>query len=190
MKECDPGTFSQLGSDTCQNCRAGRKCPKIDCQTNCEIDCQAGEFSVAGSVTCSPVQPGHEGSSNGPRSTSQTQCTPGFYSLGGAQRCTECTVNHYCPEITQSEIPCQPGYYQDNTGQTSCKLCEAGFECPGVSATGVATGASICPPGFYSYKGQAKCTLCSPGYLCTGDGNTNFSSQGQCLKSRLFAPKK
>jgi hypothetical protein len=71
-----------------------------------------------------------------------------------------------CPPGTFSEdglTPCQPcssGSYQDETGQTSCKLAEPGSF---VSFEG-AVFAELCPLGTYQDEaGQSSCKVAEPG---------------------------
>ena len=57
-----------------------------------------------------------------------------------------------------SPIPCTLGYYNPNTGATSCStLCPAGLACPLPSYN------ITCEKGYYSYAGSTTCTRCPPG---------------------------
>ena len=186
MKECEPGFYSTGNQRTCTSCPAGQKCPKIDGSEN--TSCPSGEFAPSESVTCFAVLPGYEAENAGTGSRSQTKCSDGSYSLGGSERCDQCPLNNYCPDITLSPIPCEPGYYQDAVGQTSCKICEAGSACSGGSLSPGDSAKTSCPAGFYSYQGQATCSLCSAGYLCTGTENKQPENPTQACPVGKYCP--
>ena len=93
--------------------------------------------------------------------------------------CQECRVGRYQDEIAgggSSARPynasatkvadeckvCPSGTYQDETGGTSCKLCEAGKYQP--SDTVPAAGCTDCPNGRYGdVEGLTECKLCPKG---------------------------
>ena len=41
-----------------------------------------------------------------------------------------CPTGHKCPEGTADPLPCTSSEYQDETGQSACKECPGGAECP------------------------------------------------------------
>ena len=51
---------------------------------------------------------------------------------------------HYCPGGDSTPIPCPAGQYQNETGQTACRNCPAGFYC--ISST---ADPLPCPSGYY-----------------------------------------
>ena len=67
-----------------------------------------------------------------------------------------------CPDPTGSEIECDDGYYQVDTGQASCDQCPAGSSCIDKSVAAVA-----CSDGFFSLLGEKLCEVHS-------DSNTSF----------------
>jgi hypothetical protein len=47
-----------------------------------------------------------------------------------------CEPGHYCPGTGNVyPLPCFPGSYSSTSGQSSCKMCEIGFQCPGFNRT-------------------------------------------------------
>lgn len=62
----------------------------------------------------------------------------------------------YCPAGTLVERICPSGYYQDDTAQTNCKICTAGYYClvaPG-DVVGIINPVK-CPDGHYCPEGTA-----------------------------------
>jgi hypothetical protein len=83
---------------------------------------------------------------------------PGFYSLSGAWQGT----------------PCPAGTYNQQTGQSVCPQCPAGFLCTNVSTISY----THCPPGAYCLAGSATSTPCPAGTYSTAYNLVNVS---QCL---------
>ena len=106
-----------------------------------------------------------------------TQCTAGQYSNDGDLNCNICPVGWACPDITNSDsnINCAnlPGFYQDQAQQTQCKICQAGYYCPGNNSPPIA-----CSPGSFSQGGQTSCTPCPAGYGCP---STSLPLLNRCL---------
>ena len=54
-------------------------------------------------------------------------CNPGYYCPAGQSThspgATSCPVAHYCPRGSPAAIPCDSGYYQDETTKWDCKIC-------------------------------------------------------------------
>lgn len=92
-------------------------------------------------------------------------------------------------------LPCEPGDFQDLTGQTSCKSCSsqgytkhyslfgattchpcpAGYECPATDQV-----PKICKAGTYSAAGDTSCSACSGGYTCHGGATQAAPSNQLC----------
>ncbi|MGN0930003.1 MAG: hypothetical protein ACI4N3_05170, partial [Alphaproteobacteria bacterium] len=51
-----------------------------------------------------------------------SKCGAGTYSSTGASSCSTCPAGYYCPG-NSDKISCSSGYYQNETGKTSCKSC-------------------------------------------------------------------
>ncbi|XP_071850679.1 uncharacterized protein [Apostichopus japonicus] len=71
----------------------------------------------------------------------QTVCPAGYYSKG--------TTSEFC-------IPCEPGSYQDQEGQSSCDCCSAGFY-----STDAKIGCSACQITEYSLGDCTGCQSCT-----------------------------
>lgn len=62
-------------------------------------------------------------------------CPTGYYCPTQALAIS-CEPGYYCPGTGNVyPIPCYPGSYSSITGQSSCTLCEIGFQCPGFNRT-------------------------------------------------------
>lgn len=64
-------------------------------------------------------------------STFYGNCDGGYICLEGSTTATptvatlgrQCPAGSYCPSGAITEIPCPPGFYQDEAGKESCKAC-------------------------------------------------------------------
>lgn len=98
-------------------------------------------------------------------------CTGAAAAIAGVTACTAavsespCTAGHFCSTNAGAEYSCNWGYYQDLTGQTSCKTCTAGSVCSNQALTAVGT----CPDALYcpitGTEGAATPKLCPEGQL-------------------------
>lgn len=158
---CPPGTFASTtglqAENNCQPCSAGYYCPSAG-QDEATALCGEGFYCSIGATVAEPGNP--EGNS--------------------------CPQGHYCPEGSPAPIPCDDGFFQDQTQQASCKQCPAGSYCvagstsPEACPEGLycpnATGIVIpkCPSGSYSnqlgLEAMNECTLCDGGRFCSVDG--------------------
>ncbi|EKX46973.1 hypothetical protein GUITHDRAFT_107322 [Guillardia theta CCMP2712] len=59
--------------------------------------------------------------------------------------------------------PCHAGYYQDQVGQSACKVCKPGYFCPGMLSASGPDGTVLCPSGSYCPSGTSVAHPCSPG---------------------------
>ncbi|EDO40914.1 predicted protein, partial [Nematostella vectensis] len=122
---CPPGTFSNSTQNTALS----------DCN-----DCTEGYYCEGGGNT-RVTAPCCEGSYCPPR---QSVCKPNEYN---------CTLGHKCPLGSPEPVRCDSGRYQDETGQSSCKVCPAGFFCDNRQAPVVLYNNSTCPVGHYCPEG-------------------------------------
>jgi len=55
----------------------------------------------------------------------------GYYCPTGSSLRTEqpCPAGHYCAGGNSQGVYCESGYYQDTTGQSTCKICPPGKKC-------------------------------------------------------------
>ena len=56
---------------------------------------------------------------------------------------------HYCPIGSDDPIRCTSGTYQDELGQSTCKVCPIGYYCDNVQDPVVLYNNSSCPEGYY-----------------------------------------
>ena len=118
---CPPGTFAP-GS-------VGRLKSVTDC-----TQCTAGSFCAVG----------HQDAVNG-------SCDPGYFCLEGSHTPRPnasyggiCPPGFQCPAGSAWPEPCDPGTYNNASGQATCLACPRGFYCSGNSTT-----PQECPAGFY-----------------------------------------
>jgi hypothetical protein len=136
--KCPPGKWCAAGAGAPSNCPSGTysAAEALTNVTSC-LDCPAGNF-------CS--EPGLTAPSG--------NCEAGFYCLskqtsrfpvnnaqGGA-----CPKGHFCLQGTPAPVPCEPGTYSDDFGQSSCSVCPAGFFCEGGA---ISYSDHPCPLGYW-----------------------------------------
>ena len=170
---CPTGTYKQLLGSNCVTCPVGFLCPEQGMTS--PVICPAGLMCLFTGLL------------------QGTQCPAGFYCPLGTninqfpcpvsdigQTCigcegvnpachcpscpVQCPAGSMCPVGSPLAIPCSPGFYQDLTGQSTCKTCVAGYFCP---STGV-TAMTPCTPGYYcDQDGLIQPTaLCPSGFVC------------------------
>ncbi|KAJ8049747.1 Thrombospondin-4 [Holothuria leucospilota] len=84
-----------------------------------------------------------------------TQCEPGTACFSGIQ--TICPAGYYSKGTTSELcIPCEPGSYQDEEGQSSCDCCPAGFY-----STDAKTSCAPCQVTEYSVGDCTGCQSCA-----------------------------
>jgi len=112
-----------------------------------------------------------------------------------------CPINSFCPEGTGQEYPCLDGTYQTETGQATCKNCEAGTICQQNSIklcpayricdynTTTSTTSEIflyghlCNNGFYTENAEgmastASCMSCSATFYCMASQRVDNCAPG------------
>jgi len=106
----------------------------------------------------------------------KSNCAAGYYceTPGIPLSCPE---GSYCPDNTNSPIPCLSGTYSGALA-SKCTNCEIGFACPsskisdkiscapGTFSAGNSVKCSSCTSGTYSDAQASKCTDCEPGFAC------------------------
>jgi hypothetical protein len=147
-------------------------------------------------------------------STSKALCGDGFKCTGRTTTNSPitgatgglCDTGNFCSRQALGLQPCVIGYYQPNTGQSSCIGCPAGYLCdvggmsaPTTCSTGKycpATTSSVtnsevdCPAGTYNDRvniGSAdECIPCPPGQFCIA-ATAAKPTASPCLAS-FFCP--
>nr|XP_054760934.1 uncharacterized protein LOC129267226 [Lytechinus pictus] len=82
-------------------------------------------------------------------------CDPGYYCPVGQSSSNPfpCGEGYYCEEGSPSETACESGTYQDETGQSSCKICNGGYYCDVANAPISDYTNFPCPVGHYCLNG-------------------------------------
>ena len=174
--------------EKCQYCPAASYC--VD---SVRYRCPEGEMSFGGSTACEPCRKGYvcengigvvcEGTSDFSDNIAvdghcDTACPAGFECRAGVA--TGCAPGKYAPESRvvpdhmHDCIPCDPGYFANETNSTACHPCPAGktsklgeaacFDC--AAGEFVQRGAypcASCPAGTWSPAGAGACTNCTAG---------------------------
>ena len=166
---CQPGTYQdQTGQTSC------KKCPyntfSIAEASSCGTECPTGRYANLETAGCDFCGYGTYNDQVGSFSSCK-DCDSGFYNDDEIGKSTPCTKT--CPQklpeflpteptgdkkacvligkqanivVNSESIICQPGKYQDQTGQTTCKDCSSGkFSVAGSSSCDF--DANSCPLG-------------------------------------------
>ena len=154
-----PGNVGRLESvDDCTLCTAGSYCA-VGHQDRVNGTCDPGYFCLEGSPTPRP------------NTTYGGICPPGFH----------------CPAGSAFPLPCDPGTYNNASGQATCQICPGGFYCSGnTTSPQECPSGFICPPGtsyasdkpcsegtFNNLTGMSSdsaCVQCTAGYYCDRQG--------------------
>jgi len=158
-------------------CPIGKYCPAA----TQPIDCPAGTFGpvtgLAMESECYSCLPGKMCLTAG-LTEAVTPCAAGYYCKLGVKTNPPtgatgdiCPAGHYCPAGTITPIPCPPGTYNNNQGEsadTACKACDARYYCPYRGGVGTTTYKIGIDSSFY----------CAPGYLCLGGSTTPTPTDG------------
>ena len=111
-------------------------------------------------------------------------CLDGYYCPGGQQTPTPieyiCPLGHFCEAGDSSPQQCLSGSYQDEVGQSMCKVCSPGYYCDSSNGSVLSLSEFVCPPGFYCPEGTrfAQEFACPLGTWSNGVGLTN---ETQCM---------
>ena len=119
MNMCLTGWYSAAGQHECTVCEAG-----YECVGDHHEPCPADQWSLTGEGVCKYLLAGW--ASWDSATEVSTACADGEYSLYGTGDCKSCPVAHKCPTVDKAPIVCEPGTYQDEVGQQSCKSCSSG----------------------------------------------------------------
>ncbi|XP_032694159.1 neurogenic locus notch homolog protein 3-like [Lontra canadensis] len=239
---CDPGSYCLLPGLVAVSgpCRAGFHCiqaaavPSPTDGITGDL-CPPGHFCPKGSPRPTPCPPGSLLPIPGAMSQEDCQPCPGGWfcsraglsfpeapckggwfcpraSVSGHSPGTLCPVGHSCPPGSLEPQLCPPGQYQDEPGQSLCKICPAGKFCsfriqrPGARPTWPVN----CPPGYYCPLGtwsptqhpcprgtfrewpgacSAKdCRPCPAGQFCSDSGSGKPFPDGLCSPGYYCPP--
>lgn len=188
---CEAGSTSATGSD---------ECPRdYYCVAGVATHCPTGYYSTAtglrSNVECVACSPGKicPNYSSGIYSCPEGNYCPGL--ITNEADMTTCPAGSYCPAGSGVPVMCEPGTYQDLTGQIACTTCTAGSYCPDsglIAPTACSTsyGFYYCPKGSifpgkcpigYFVENQDTCTACGVGEYCwPEDDNSGDGVKGTC----------
>eukprot|EP00948_MAST-09A_sp_MAST-9A-sp1_P002102 g2102.t1 len=190
-KRCGAGTYSLQGASICTGCPLGTN-SSTGAATCTFVKCPKGFFREGYKCTGCPT--GKFGNTSGaiditdcfdcPRNTYSSatgvnspegcnDCPPGRVSnlsgLSTAGDCTSCAKGKFRAPLSGTLSVCPKGKYQDEVGQTECKLCPAG-------RYGVSLGSNSlnqcepCSIGEFSLAGQDSCLGCPSGMVNPNEG--------------------
>ena len=110
------------------------------------------------------------------------QCAPGYYCTGRAKHDHQhyCPRGHKCLMGSSNPEPCDAGYYQNDTTQSTCRECPRGFYCNDTNGPVISYGQYICIEGHYCPGGTryAEEFKCPPG---TFNNRTGMDEKSDCL---------
>ena len=192
---CAVGDWAAPGSTNCTACVGGRYSDALfvgaanDCklcdggkvssatatgeQTAC-IACGAGKYSNALLTECVDCKEGRFSAAVGAADESMCNaCPPGTRGTGvelGAVSATAC-------------VACANGEYQDEAGQTECKLCD---ENAGSTDNNGSLACNPCPPGSHTDAVTRQCVECEAGEFSAGGSATDCL---ECAKGEYTSAK-
>jgi hypothetical protein len=201
---CPAGTFMNTlttpSSAICTNCPFGTYSSTIGAVNNtfC-LECSAGKWCVNGATTLDPLDCPAGWYCGGPGRPTGF-CPGGYYSPTLLAQlpatCLPCGAGIFCPPASTNNTtpcpsgfecpnlvaprPCGAGFFQDQEGQSVCKLCANGV----ISSQTGAKECKICPMGSYAQTGQLafECNLCPANTYSTV---TNANSRSVCTACPL-----
>ncbi len=213
---CAKGTFNHASrSGSCEQCPAGKYQGSVG-QTACST-CPSGSYCEVGSTAHIKCDAGTFQDEAGQSSCSA--CPSGFACAAGASLPILCLAGSKANAASNASVCvlCLAGEYQDQTQQTSCRACEAGYSCAqGAThmtpcAKGSFTSASmlkdVCEPciagEFQLSERQTACSPCPAGSYCptgaaaalpcdagTYSNATKLTSPSDCMSAEVgfYAP--
>jgi len=161
-------------------------------------DCEEGA-GVLGWSDTSATTVSHDGNTNDvhpyhPRGCFFATTATSLYFNTKTSSTTACSSTLKCI----CKLTCPAGTYQDQTGQTTCKPCEAGKFSPFGKST-CEYEATTCPKGTFA-SGTAACTSCIAGKYNDAIGKTaetdcktclgsTTADQSDCLQKNVYAER-
>lgn len=190
-EKCTPGKMpvrsDVYGAYICENCRAGRYWASQENKATC-LHCQKNTYQdETGKTTCKKcfttlnvkAYTDEIGAANQDTCNSCTSLKNGKY-CNSEHNPVTCPVGHYC--LSGDASRCNPGKYQDVTGQSVCKNCPSGFA---TTAQGLASCPKCVQGKYQPEEGQTTCVWCLSGkYADFNADTTNGDGCKSCESSR------
>jgi hypothetical protein len=190
-------------------CPPGHYCPEgSDSPVQCPPGTNSSSTGLSHMDQCPPCHRGFYCPLNG-TVVATRKCLPGYYCPSGTANPSNdssllCPNATMCPLGSAEPTVCAGGYYQNEVGRATCKICPPGFVCP----EGTVVPRSLCPVGQFclagSYRGaycangtygategllsQNECSPCPARYYCTHGNITDLCSAGYFCKTRQGSP--
>ena len=172
---CDAGYFCISGAVSSQPTDnvAGSICPTgsfclegVSFPTDCPVGTfnpSLGSFNASFCIDCTG---GHYCDGLGMDATTGA-CSAGFFCTSRATTASStdgvtgdlCPKGHACSEGASTPIPCSEGEYTNETHSSTCRVCPAGFQCPGSGTI----NPLVCPTGHYCLEGTGNSPFPCPG---------------------------
>ena len=133
--------------------------------------CPVGHFCPAGAPLPVPCPGGHYSDKPNLGNVSDCiVCLPGYMCMPGSDTPTRCSMGSYAGAGQDLCSMCEAGSYQDEEGQSSCKDCPAGNDCPRGSTVPLPAS---CLPGMFASNitdvtSRDDCQPCADGFECPG----------------------
>ena len=167
---CSPGTYYD-SNQKCSPCPAGEYCPDGTKTISCYNYFKDGSATFCPTGSSLPIK--CPAKSYCADSTQIASCNLGNYCPEGSNSELPCSPGYYCP-TTDTQLPCQAGYYCSGTTTTMTK-CDIGNYCPtGTSYQSPCPAGSWCPTPDV----QNKCN--TPGDYCPSNFISGSTSETQC----------
>ena len=169
----DPSPYCDTTGAIIALCPAGYTCPEgtgADPTGDASRECPQGYFCPLGSAEEIPCKPGYICDGTGNTDLTMLDCPVGYYCKGGTTSATKlgCEAGYFCPINSHMQVPCEIGFYNDQTlsvDSSACLPCPAGASC---STRGQATpsyASFSCEAGYYCESDLDK-DPCPAGYYC------------------------
>ncbi|MCR5506615.1 MAG: hypothetical protein K6F04_02065 [bacterium] len=193
-QSCPAGTYSTGGtSKSCTPCPKGQY-QNLAGASSCKV-CPAGRYSSTTGASGCNICPSGTYSSAG--STSCTKCPAGTYSSAGAGSCSTCSAGTYSTAGASSCTSCPIGQYQNETGASSCKACNANgntYEGPSCGSNRKYAVKYCTTTGSTSATANSSKTFlgnvsfgCSSGYTCSGGSCVKKTPTEQCPRGEFVS---
>ncbi|KYO38996.1 hypothetical protein Y1Q_0022586 [Alligator mississippiensis] len=173
---CPVGTLNNStgcsSQDSCVPCYPGFFCASVGLSSPTG-PCAAGFYCPANFSSFSPTA---------------FLCPKGHFCTSGAAYPTSCPTGEYQPHRgSESCIPCQPGFYCQETVSGDPKHCPPHTYCPaGTLVPYPCPDGTFTPPNKTGLQDERECLACSAGHYCRGGWLEGKCAAGYFCQARSF----